>query len=325
MARTKRKVNFVVSVPVQEVTKHIYHACGYVRLSMEDSGRLGADTIENQKELISRYIEVQPDMEFVRLYCDNGQTGTNFSRPQFEQMMEDIRKGMIDCIVVKDLSRFGRNYRETGNYLERIFPFLDVRFMAIFDQFDTSNIEQRSDSYIIALKNIMNEAYSRDISKKVGSSYVIKQRKGEFTGTWAVYGYQKCVDNPYKIEPNTETAPIVQDIFRQRILGISYTQIAGDLNRRGIASPAHYHYLKGDVKAERYAYVKWNPKVVRDILLNEVYLGHMVQGRKRQSFSEGKKQQLLPQTEWTIVRNTHVPLIDEVTFQKVQEMARHLT
>lgn len=322
MARTKRKENPVVSVPVQKISKQrVYRACGYVRLSMENSGRAGGGTIENQKELVRAYIEVQPDMEFVGLYCDNGKTGTDFFRPEFERMMEDIRKGIINCIVVKDLSRFGRNYKEAGNYIERIFPFLDVRFVAISDQFDTLNAAQKSDGYIIPLKNIINEAYSKDISMKVGSSYALMQRKGEFTGTWAAYGYQKCADNSHKIQPNAETAPIVQDIFRQRILGISYTQIARDLNRRGIASPARYHYLKGEAKTERYAHVKWNPKVVRDILLNEVYLGHMVQGRKRQSFCEGKKQQLQPQTKWTIVRNTHEPLIDEVTFEKVQKAA----
>ena len=323
MARTKRKVNPVVPVPVQEVPgQRIYRAGGYVRLSMEDSGRPGADTIGNQKELVRGYIEGQPDMQFVGLYCDNGRTGTDFARPEFERMMQDVRTGVIDCIVVKDLSRFGRNYRETGNYLERIFPFLDVRFVAVSDQFDTLNAERSLDGYIIPLKNMINEAYSKDISKKVGSGYVIKQRRGEFTGTWAAYGYQKCADDPHKIEPNEETAPVVRDIFRQRISGMGYTQIARELNRQGIASPARYHYLKGDAKSERYASAKWSPKVVGDILLNEVYLGHMVQGRKRQSFGEGKKQQLLPRAEWTVVRNTHEPLIDEDTFRKVQESAK---
>lgn len=153
MARTKRKENPVVSVPVQKISKQrVYRACGYVRLSMENSGKAGGGTIENQKELVRAYIEVQPDMKFVGLYCDNGKTGTDFFRPEFERMMEDIRKGIINCIVVKDLSRFGRNYKEAGNYIERIFPFLDVRFVAISDQFDTLNAAQKSDGYIIPLK-----------------------------------------------------------------------------------------------------------------------------------------------------------------------------
>lgn len=323
MARTKRKGNPWAPGSVQGTSKQrIYRAGGYVRLSIEDGGRSGADTIENQKELVRGYIESRSDMVFAGLYCDNGRTGTDFSRPEFERMMQDVKTGKIDCIVVKDLSRFGRNYKETGNYLERVFPFLDVRFVAVSDQFDSSDARQSADGYLIPLKNIINEAYSRDISRKISSGYAVKQRRGEFTGTWAAYGYQKCEDDPHRIEPNQETALVVQAIFRQRISGMSYTQIARELNRQGIASPARYHYLKGDTKSERYAHAEWSPKVVADILLNEVYIGHIVQGRRRQSFSEGKKQQLQPQTEWSVVRNTHEPLIDEDTFRKVQKAAK---
>lgn len=322
MARTKRKVNPIIQVSVCEKPKQrMYRTGGYIRLSMEDSGRPGADTIENQKELVEGYIERQPDMEFMELYCDNGQTGTDFARPEFERMMQDIRTGKIDCIVVKDLSRFGRNYRETGNYLERVFPFLDVRFVSVSDQFDTLNAERSHDGYIIPLKNIINEAYSRDISKKVGSAYAVKQRKGDFTGTWAAYGYRKCPGDPHKIEPDIETAPVVRDIFRWRLSGISSMQIVRKLNRQGIPAPARYHYLKGDTKSECYANVQWSFKTVQALLSNEVYLGHMVQGRKRQSFCEGKKQQYLQKSEWTVVRNTHEPLIDEDSFRAVQKMA----
>ena len=166
MARTKRKVNPIQPAPAPVAEKQrVYRAKGYVRLSVEDSGRPGADTIENQKELILDYIERQPDMEYCGLLCDNGQTGTNFDRPAFEQLMEEVRAGRIDCVVVKDLSRFGRNYKETGNYLERIFPFLDVRFVAISDHFDSLTAERSSVGYIVPLKNIFNELYSRDISR----------------------------------------------------------------------------------------------------------------------------------------------------------------
>lgn len=323
MARTKRKVNPIKpELSVQETPKQrVYRTGGYARLSVEDSGRRGADTIENQKQLIKGYIESQPDMEFCGLYCDNGQTGTNFERPSFEKLMEDVRRGKIDCIVVKDLSRFGRNYRETGNYLERIFPFLDVRFVAVSDNFDTLNAERSSDGYIIPLKNIINEAYSRDISKKSGSALAVKQRKGEFIGTWATYGYKKCADDPHKIEPDTETAPVVQEIFKWRLSGMSNAAIARRLNEQGIPSPSRYHYLKGDAVCERYANAVWQCQMVKNILSSEVYLGHMVQGRKRESFHEGKKQQALPKSEWTIVHNTHEPIIDKESFDMVQEMA----
>ena len=183
MARTKRKVNYVqpaietISAPVSQV----YRAGGYVRLSVEDSGKPGADTIYAQKDLVLKYIESQPDMTCCGMYCDNGRTGTNFERPEFERLMTDIREGKIDCIVVKDLSRFGRNYLETGNYLERIFPFLNVRFIAVNDNFDTLTAERNTDGYIVPLKNIINGAYSRDISRKSSSALATKQRKGELS------------------------------------------------------------------------------------------------------------------------------------------------
>lgn len=321
MARTKRKVNPVKPETIPLAAKQrIYRAAGYVRLSVEDSGKPGADTIEAQKELVLGYIEAQPDMSFVSLYCDNGRTGTNFERPGFEQLMEGIRTNKIDCVVVKDLSRFGRNYKETGNYLEHIFPALDVRFIAVNDHFDTLTAERSSDGYIIPLKNIMNEVYSKDISKKIIPALTTKRQCGEFIGTWAAYGYQKCADDRHRIEPNEETAPIVRNIFQWRLDGMSYLQIARKLNDMGIPSPARYHYLRGDAKSERYANTAWRTQTVKKLLSSEVYLGYMVQGCKQSRFHEGRKQALVPQSEWIIVRNTHEPLVDEAVFQAVQEM-----
>ena len=156
MARTKRKINPLLPETAPAAPDiRIYQTAGYVRLSVEDSGKPGADTIEGQKALIESYIAERNDLNLVSLFCDNGRTGTDFDRPQFEQMMDMVRKGKIDCIVVKDLSRFGRNYKETGNYLERIFPFLGVRFIAINDSFDTLTAERTQDGYIVPLKNLI--------------------------------------------------------------------------------------------------------------------------------------------------------------------------
>lgn len=324
MARTKRKINHLTPPGLPETKQQeqrIYNAGAYARLSVEDSGKPGADTIESQKALILDYIESQPDMELCGIYCDNGQTGVNFERPGFETLMDDVRAGKIDCVVVKDLSRFGRNYRETGNYLERIFPFMDVRFVALSDSFDTLTAERSADGYIVPLKNIINEMYSKDISRKSGSALATKQRRGEFIGSWAAYGYQKCADDRHRIEPDGETAPVVKEIFQMRSGGMGYRKIAMELNRRGIPAPSRYHYLKGDTKCARYAGVLWQVNVVKQILSNKVYLGHMVQGRKRESFYEGKKQRMLPESEWTVVYNTHEPLVDEGIFSTVQEMA----
>jgi len=299
----------------------VYHAGGYVRLSVEDSGKPGTDTIATQRELVRSYMEHQPDMQIYDLYCDNGRTGTNFDRPEFERLMEDVRSGKVDCIVVKDLSRFGRNYRETDNYLERIFPLLDVRFIAVNDSFDTLTAERSQDGYIVPLKNMINAAYSKDISRKILPGVAAKQQNGEFIGAWAAYGYQKCADDRHRIEPDEETAPVVRDMFQWRLSGLSYQNITRKLNERGVPSPARYHYLKGDAKSERYANTLWSVYIVKRILTNEVYLGHMVQGRKRSGFSEGRNPYYVPESEWVVVRNTHEPLIDENTFRTVQQMA----
>ena len=219
MARTKRKINPVVNdepKTAAEAPEKVYRAAGYVRLSIEDSGKSHSDTVEGQKKIVTEYIEGQPDMALVEIYCDNGSTGTNFSRPQFDLMMEEVRKGSIDCIVVKDLSRFGRNYKETGNYLERIFPFLGVRFVAVNDSFDTLTADRNEYGFVIPLKNLMNEMYSRDISRKVSTALEAKERRGEFVGTNPPYGYSKSTDGSHRLVINPDTAPIVRRVFEMR-------------------------------------------------------------------------------------------------------------
>ena len=211
MARTKRKQNPIIpetEAPAPAQKK--YRTAAYVRLSVEDSGKPGADTIEGQKNLLLRYIENDSSLTLYGLFCDNGRTGTDFERPEFEKLMEAVKHGEVDCIVVKDLSRFGRNYKETGNYLERIFPFLGVRFIAVNDGFDTLTAERGADGYLVPLKNLINEVYSKDISKKSGSALATKQKNGDFIGAWAPYGYRKCADNPHRLEPDEATAPVVR-------------------------------------------------------------------------------------------------------------------
>ena len=171
------------------------------------------------------------------------------------------------------------------------------------------------------LKNIINEVYSKDISRKLLPVFAEKQRNGEFIGAWAIYGYQKCPSDHHRIEPDPEIVPVIREIFRWRLSGMSYQNIARKLNERDIPAPARYHYLKGTAKSERYANAIWNVCSVKNILTSEVYLGHMVQGRKRSGLSEGRKSCRVPKSEWVIVRNTHEPLVDEETFQAVQQMA----
>ncbi len=322
MARTKRKVNPLAPMPGREITaQRIYKAGAYIRLSMEDSGKKGSDTMDAQQEMIESYIAAQPDMNLCGLYCDNGYTGTNFQRPAFERLMDDVRGGKIDCIVVKDLSRFGRNYIETGNYLERVFPFLSVRFVAVCDNFDTLTAERSQDGYIMPLKNIINAAYSKDISHKVSSALAVKQRAGEFIGSWAPYGYRKCACDKHRIEPDPATAPIVREIFALRRDGMSFNKIAKRLNDEKIPTPAQYRRETGQLKTDRYKNARWNIHTLKAIVENQVYIGHLVQGRKKSGLCQGRKQQRIQKSDWIVVENTHEPLIDGDTFQAVQAMA----
>ena len=323
MARTKRKTNPVIpamEAPAQAQKQ--YRTAAYVRLSVEDSGKPGADTIEGQKNLLLRFIEDDPTLTLYRLFCDNGRTGTDFQRPEFEKLMDAVKRGEVDCIVVKDLSRFGRNYKETGNYLERIFPFLGVRFIAVNDGFDTLTAQRGADGYLVPLKNLINEVYSKDISRKSGSALAAKQKNGDFIGAWAPYGYRKQPDNPHKLEPDEATAPVVRQIFQWRAEGVSITQIARRLNDGRVPSPSAYLYDTGACKTEKFNGVSWCSQTVKNILSRQVYIGHMVQGTKRQSFYENRGQYKKPKEDWIIVENTHKPLIDRETFDKVQELAK---
>jgi len=322
VARTKRKVNPLVSVSDEfTIPQRIYKTGAYIRLSVEGSGKPRADTIEAQKELVLGYIDAQTDMQFCGLYCDNGRTGTNFQRPEFDRLMDDVRAGKIDCIVVKDLSRFGRNYKETGNYLERIFPYLDVRFVAVNDNFDT-NANSQNEGYIVPLTNILNETYSRDISRKVSSAIKAMELQGNFHGPAAPYGYMKSPENHNKLEVNPETAPIVQSVFKMRVGSMGYHRIACALNDNGVLAPGAYLYKLGFSQKETYRDALWTTWNIKTILSNEVYLGHLVQGKRtQQSYKQARKDRYAPPEEWRIVLNTHEPLVSEEMFAEVRRIA----
>ena len=321
MARTKRKINPLLPPAAATPQVKEFKTAAYIRLSIEDSGKPGSDTIEGQRNLILAYIEGQADLRLVEVYCDNGHTGTNFDRPDFERMMEDVRRGKINCIVVKDLSRFGRNYHETSNYLLRIFPFLGVRFVAVNDNFDTETAVETEYGLVMPLKNIINDTYSRDISRKISSAIETKERRGEFIGVYAPYGYRKSDDDRHKLALNPETAPIIQEIFALRLQGMGYTGIARLLNGRGVPSPGAYLYQCGLSKQEKYRDAIWAVWNIKEILRDEVYLGHLVQGRRTNAaYEQTRKERNAPVDEWRVCRNAHEPLIDEDTFAAVQRI-----
>lgn len=313
ISRTKKKDAPAV------LQKRIYKTALYVRLSVLDSGKKGSDTVETQEAMLRRYIQGKPHFTLVSVYVDNGESGVNFKRDEFERLMGDVKAGKVDCIIVKDLSRFGRNYIETGEYLEKIFPFLGIRFIAINDGYDSID-PSAADSLSMHLKNLVNDVYARDISRKIGPVLRGKQERGEFIGAWAAYGYVKSEKDKHRILVDEESASIVRDIFRWRLEGLSYQRICRRLTERNIPSPSQYRYAKGLVKDEKWTNVPWRVQTIKGILCNEVYLGHMVQGRKRESLFYGQKQAFVPKEQWIIVKDTHEPIIDRPIFDAVQRL-----
>lgn len=311
MARKSRK-NITQNIS----NKPIFKVGAYVRLSvLNDKNK--KDTIQNQKKIILDYISKKDDFKLIDFYEDL-KTGTNFNRNGFDTLLNDIRQGKINCVIVKDLSRFGRNYIQCGTYVEKIFPMLNVRFIAINDGFDSFD-KNSNQFFLLHLKNIVNQMYAKDISKKTYSAINEKQKQGDFIGSFAPYGYLKDKNNKNKIIINEETKSIVIYIFDLKIKKYNYVQIAKILNDKNILSPSAYLYEKGILHNKKFKNTKWTPQTIKRILTNEVYLGHTVQGKKCTKFFENKKQQTLPKQQWIIVKNTHKPIIDLSTFEKAQE------
>lgn len=221
-------------------------AAAYLRLSIEDGDKAESNSIGNQRELIRDFAAERPGLYLVEEYADDGYTGTNFERPGFKRMMEDIKSGKINCIIVKDLSRFGRNYIEMGKYLEQIFPMMGIRFIAINDNYDNANTESSdSDSIVVPFKNLLNDSYCRDISIKVRSQLDMKRRKGEFIGGYAIYGYCKDKRNKNRLVVDEYAADIVRSIYRRKLEGMSAQAIAEQLNSENVLAPSEYKRLCG--------------------------------------------------------------------------------
>lgn len=323
MARTSRKSNQIAPSSTESMNSENfefnYKVGGYIRLSVEDNGKEDSDTLEKQKEMIIQYISRDSSFQLCEIYCDNGKTGTNFNRTGFQKMMKDIKSGKINCVVVKDLSRFGRNYIETGMYMEKIFPLLGVRFISINDHYDNLTTTDKS-SLLIPLKNMINEAYSKDISKKLFAVFQQQQKEGKIIGRWAAYGYQKCIDNPHKIVIEEEAASTVKRIFQWRAEGKSLLWIARTLNEREIPSPQHYHYLKGEIKSQNYVPSLWTNSAIQTICANAIYTGNMVQ-HKTVNLQSGVSKRV-PKSEWTIVPGTHEAIINQELFDQAQITAK---
>lgn len=319
MARKSRRQSESINV-VAEVKEKVFKTALYVRLSIEDvRDRKDSDSIENQTYLLKQFVEERPYLQVYSIYIDNGEKGTNFDRPEFNRLMDDIKAQKVNCIVVKDLSRFGRDYIETGNYLEKIFPFLGVRFISINDNYDSFRPECDNEGLIISLKNLLNDVYAKDISKKIISSFRDRQSKGEFLGAHVPYGYLRPTDGSYKLIIDEEAAKVIRLIYRWKIKGLSDTKIARNLNDLSIPSPSKYKYLKGKWKNIRYNDSIWQRQTIKTITENEVYLGHKIYGKIQASLYEGKKKSRVSKDQWRIIENDHEPIIDKETFNIIHE------
>ena len=301
----------------------LFNVAEYIRLSREDGDKAESDSIGNQRKLIADYLKGKDDFVLYDTYVDDGFTGTNFKRPAFRRMIEDIEAGNVNCVIVKDLSRFGRDYIDTGKYLERYFPDRDVRFISI-----TDNIDSMKQAYdmLLPIKNIFNEQYARDISKKVHSSMRTKQKAGEFIGAFTSYGYKKSPTDKNKLVIDEYAAGVVRRIFRMYVSGCGKNSIAVTLNKEGIVCPSEYKKLSGENyrnshRLESTSY--WTYSTINRLLQNEMYLGNMVQGTKTQHMRG--KQRATDKEDWIIVKGTHEAIIDEDTWKKAQDLLKRRT
>ena len=300
-----------------------FQATAYLRLSYTENHENESDSIANQKKLIEDYVKGHPDIELVSEKVDDGYSGILFDRPAFQEMMQDIMEGRVNCVIVKDLSRLGREYIETGRYLRRIFPAYGVRFIAINDNIDTAH-EHAGDDLNISMKNLINDAYCHDISVKTRSALEVKRKKGDYVGACPVYGYRKSEENRNQLVVDEYAARVVRDIFRAKIDGRSAKRIADELNALGVLSPLAYKISRGLPHpkggfADR-PDAKWSATTVIRILQDEIYTGTLVQGRQGTYNHKLRDVIQKPEEEWIRVENAHEAIIRKRDFDLVQHI-----
>lgn len=295
----------------------------YIRLSREDGDREESDSIISQRELLTEFTETQADMSTPKLYTDDGFTGTDFNRPEFRRMVDDLRAGTVNCVIVKDLSRFGRNYVGVGEYLEQVFPLLNVRFISVNDHVDSFLDPRSVNNLVVPFKNIINDEYCRDISNKVRSSLDLKRRQGKFIGSFASYGYRKDPDDHGHLLIDEQAAAVVRDIFDWFVGGMSVLSIAKQLNAMGIPNPSAYKRQQG-MNYQHPASDKldglWPDSSVRRILRNRLYTGTMVQGKNRIKSYKLHVSEAVPEDEWITVEATHEAIIPRELFERAQSL-----
>ena len=273
--------------------------------------------------MLTEFLNNREDLELVSIKVDDGYSGSNFDRPAFKELMEDIRNRKINCIVVKDFSRFGRDFIEVSRYLEVIFPFMNVRFISINDNYDSFKSDNSTDSLIIPFKNLINDSYLRDISLKIRSSFNIKRKNGDFIGSFATYGYLKDPNNKNKLIVDEVTSKVVKEIFKYKLCGLSADKIAKKLNENGILSPMEYKKSIGlnfNTGFKKKAKCIWTAKAIFRILENPIYIGTLEQNKVTTPNHKIKKIINVPKEERIIVENNHEPITEKDVFENVQRL-----
>ena len=306
----------------------IYSAAIYLRLSREDMDggmRTESNSISSQREMARTYVREQEDMELFDIYVDDGYSGANFDRPEFKRMMADIEAGNVNCVIVKDLSRLGRDYIEAGRLIQKTFPAFHVRFIALTDNFDSRSADSGTKSLVVPVKNFINDSYCRDISQKVKSSQRAKREQGKFIGSFAVYGYRKSAEDKNRLCPDAYAAQIVRNIFSWKSGGMSAQAIAHRLDAMGGLSPMEYKKSLGEKYSTSFrtgTTAKWSAVAVNRILTNEMYTGVMVQGKSGKVNYKVKKLVAKPEDEWVRVEGTHEAIVSREDFEIVQELLK---
>lgn len=306
------------------MSKIIYNAVIYCRLSKEDGDKLESNSITGQKLFCEQYIAKQKDIRIIREpIIDDGVSGVSFNRDGFEEMLKDVKSGKVNCIVVRDLSRFSRNYIDAGKYIEKIFPELGVRFIAINDNYDSLNSDSQTDSFVIPFKNLINDSYCKDISVKVRSSLNVKQKNGDYVGSFCPYGYKRDGIKREKLIIDENVELVIKEIFSLYKDGYSIGVIAEKLNKRGVLTPMEYKKSIG-INISSSFKIKhnsiWEYNTVKRILTNDCYIGILTQGKRGSPNYKDKRIKIKDENEWIKIENSHTPIISYEEFVSVNNL-----
>lgn len=297
-----------------------YRVGMYIRLSREDGDKEESSSVSNQRDMIQNYISEFPELIYVDEYVDDGFTGTNFDRPGFKRMITDIENGRINTVITKDLSRLGRDYIDTGYYMQKYFPEMGVRYIAILDNVD-SKIDDGMNE-LAPFKAVMNDMYCRDGSKKIRSVFYQKKKNGEFIGSTPPYGYRKDPEDRHHLIVDEEEAVVIRRIYEMALNGYSYGKIARTLTKENIPVPSA---TRNNVKKTGALVNCWKESAVSDILKNQVYLGKIIQSKYRKLNYKSKKKIRTKPDEWIIVDECHEPIISKEIFNMVQRISKNPT